>query len=358
MKRAILALEDGTIFEGESRGATGEVIGEIVFSTGMTGYQEDLTDPSFAGLILTLTFPLIGNYGVNAEDDETEKPFVKGFIIKELCDLPNNFRCEDTLEHYLIKNNIIAITGIDTRALTKKLRVGGTLNGMISTDPDFNFEKKKEEIKACRVGKVVEMVSCKEKRVEGDGKYRVAMLDLGLKRNIIRSLVERDCTVTVYPATTPAAEILAEKPDGIMLTNGPGDPKDCPDQIETVKKLLDSKIPLFGICLGHQLAALAAGGSTEKLKFGHRGANHPVKDLSIDRTYITSQNHGYAVLGDSLDKTVCEVSHINMNDGTVEGIRYLDRPAFTVQFHPEAAPGPKDTEYLFDRFIAMMGGKQ
>lgn len=358
MKKAYLVLEDGTVFEGESYGAEGETIGEIVFATGMVGYQEELTDPSFAGLIVMLTYPLIGNYGTNDEDDESDHPHVKGFIIKEPAEFPNNFRCQQTLEAYLKKHNIITLTGIDTRALTRRIRSEGTMNGMITTDPHFDYEKRKEEICSYQVGPVVESVSCKEKYTEGSGKFRVALLDLGTKRNIVRSLVNHDCTVTVYPATTSAEEMLKDNPDGIMLSNGPGDPQDCPAQIETVKRLLDSKIPLFGICLGHQLAAIAAGGSTRKLKFGHRGANHPVKDLAIDRTYITSQNHGYAVDADSLDKNRIEVSHINMNDGTVEGLRFKDRPAFTVQFHPEAAPGPHDTEYLFDRFIEMMGGKQ
>lgn len=356
MKKAYLVLEDGTVFEGESFGAEGETLGEIVFATGMVGYQEELTDPSFAGQIVMMTYPQIGNYGTNEEDNESPHPVVKGFIIKEAALVPNNFRCEETLEAFLIKHNIVTITGIDTRALTRRIRTEGTMNGVITTDPHFDYEKRKEEIQAYEVGPVVEKVSCKEKWTIGDGKYRVALLDLGTKRNIANCLAKHGCTVTVYPATTGAEEILESKPDGIMLSNGPGDPQNCMKQIETVKKLLDAKIPLFGICLGHQIAALAVGGRSEKMKFGHRGANHPVKDLAIDRTYITSQNHGYAIDADSLDKNIVEVSHINMNDGSVEGLRFKDRPAFTVQFHPEAAPGPHDTEYLFDRFIEMMGG--
>lgn len=358
MKKAYLVLEDGSVFEGESYGAEGETIGEIVFATGMVGYQEELTDPSFAGLIVMLTYPLIGNYGTNDEDNESEQPSVKGFIIKEPASLPNNFRCQETLEHYLQKHNIITITGIDTRALTRKIRSEGTMNGMITTDENFDFEARKEEIRAYKVGKVVEQVSSKKAWTSGDGALKVALMDFGTKRSIVHSLTKRGCTVTVYPATTSAEEVLATKPDGIMLSNGPGDPMECPEQIETVKKLLASKIPLFGICLGHQLCALALGAKTEKLKFGHRGANHPVKDLSVDRTYITSQNHGFAVKADSIDPDIAEVSHINMNDGTVEGLRLMQQPAFTVQFHPEASPGPQDTEYLFDRFIEMMGGKR
>ncbi len=358
MKKAYLVLEDGSVFEGESYGAEGETIGEIVFATGMVGYQEELTDPSFAGLIVMLTYPLIGNYGTNDEDNESERPVVKGFIIKEPASLPNNFRCQETLETFLKKHNIITITGIDTRALTKKIRSEGTMNGMITTDENFDFETRKDEIKAYQVGKVVESVSCKEPWTIGNGKYKVALMDFGTKRNIIRSLVKRGCTVTVYPATANAEEVLAAKPDGIMLSNGPGDPMDCPKQIETVKKLLASEIPLFGICLGHQLCGLAIGAKTEKLKFGHRGANQPVKDLAIDRTYITSQNHGFAVKADTIDADIAEVSHVNMNDGTVEGMRFKHQPAFTVQFHPEASPGPHDTEYLFDRFIELMGGNE
>lgn len=356
MKKAYLVLEDGTVFEGESYGAEGETIGEIVFATGMVGYQEELTDPSFAGQIVMLTYPLIGNYGTNDEDNESEKPVVKGFIIKEPASLPNNFRCQDTLESFLKMHNIITITGIDTRALTQKIRSEGTMNGMITTDENYDFAARKDEIKAYRVGPVVEQVSCKQPWTEGSGKYKVALMDFGAKRNIVRSLAKRGCTVTVYPAATKAEEILAAKPDGIMLSNGPGDPMDCPKQIETVRKLLSSKIPLFGICLGHQLCALAIGAKTEKLKFGHRGANQPVKDLSADRTYITSQNHGFAVKADTLDTSIAEISHINMNDGTAEGMRFKNQPAFTVQFHPEASPGPHDTESLFDRFIEMMGG--
>ncbi|ABN52184.1 MAG TPA: carbamoyl phosphate synthase small subunit [Hungateiclostridium thermocellum] len=351
--KAILALEDGTIFHGESFGAQGEVIGEIVFNTGMTGYQEVLTDPSYCGQIVAMTYPLIGNYGVNSEDIESEKPQVKGFIVRELCQNPSNWRAEETLNNYLKRNNIIGIEKIDTRALTRILREKGTMKGMISTDPNFNLDDKIDEIKAYVIKDPVMCVTTKEVlHYKGDG-FKVALIDLGLKKNIVRSLLKRGCDVHVFPANSKAEDILAINPDGIMLSNGPGDPKDCVETIETIKKLMGKK-PMFGICLGHQLTALANGADTEKLKYGHRGANHPVKDLEKDLTYITSQNHGYTIVESSMDKSRMTVSHRNMNDGTVEGVRYKDMPVFTVQFHPEASPGPEDTAYLFDEFIDMM----
>lgn len=356
--KAYLALQDGTVFEGESIGAVGEVIGEIVFNTGMTGYQEVLTDPSYAGQIVTMTFPLIGNYGFNAEDAESVRPFVKGFIVREMCDTPSNWRSEEGLDAYLKRNNIIGIQGIDTRRLTKLLRDSGTMNGILTTQKDFSLDKHEQAIKAYKIIDSVYEVTCTcERNIPGSGK-RVALLDLGAKENIVRSLVKRGCDVTIYPATAAAEEIIQKGFDGIMLSNGPGDPKDCTEIIKNIKKLIDANIPTFGICLGHQLTALAYGGDTGKLKYGHRGANHPVKDLAIDRTYITSQNHGYAVLAESLDKNIAEVTHINMNDGTVEGVSYKNKPVFTVQFHPEASPGPMDTAYLFDNFIKLMGGEK
>ncbi|GAE89195.1 carbamoyl phosphate synthase small subunit [Acetivibrio straminisolvens] len=351
--KAILALEDGTIFHGESFGAEGEVIGEIVFNTGMTGYQEVLTDPSYCGQIVTMTYPLIGNYGVNNEDIESERPQVKGFIVRELCQSPSNWRAEETLNSYLKRNNIIGIEKIDTRALTRILREKGTMKGLITTDPNFNFDEKIDEIKAYVIKDPVMCVTTKEVlHYKGDG-FKVALIDLGLKHNIVRSLLNRGCDVHVFPADSKAEDILAINPDGIMLSNGPGDPKDCVVTIETIKKLMGKK-PMFGICLGHQLTALANGADTEKLKYGHRGANHPVKDIEKDLTYITSQNHGYTIVESSIDKSRMVVSHRNMNDGTVEGVRYTDIPVFTVQFHPEASPGPADTAYLFDEFIEMM----
>ncbi|MGE4284000.1 MAG: carbamoyl phosphate synthase small subunit [Clostridia bacterium] len=354
MKKAILALEDGTIFEGMSFGMEGEIIGEIVFNTGMTGYQEILTDPSYCGQIVTMTYPLIGNYGVNIDDFESLKPQVKGFIVRELCKQPSNWRSAETLEDYLKKHHIIGIEGIDTRALTRILRDNGTMNGVISTDPDFDLDKWIDQIKSFSIeNPVYEVTSSKAYEFKGSG-FKVAVLDLGAKSNIIRSLVNRGCNVTVFPAQTSAEDIMNIRPDGIMLSNGPGDPKDCKDIIENIKILTSSKIPVFGICLGHQLIALAHGADTQRLKYGHRGCNHPVKDINKDLTYITSQNHGYTIIDSTLDKNLAEVSHINMNDGTIEGVRYKNKPVVTVQFHPEASPGPKDTAYLFDEFLQAM----
>jgi carbamoyl-phosphate synthase small subunit len=351
--KAILALEDGTIFHGKSFGIEGEVVGEIVFNTGMTGYQEVLTDPSYCGQIVTMTYPLIGNYGVNFDDIESSKPQVKGFIVRELCKTPSNWRSIESLDEYLKRNNIIGIEGIDTRALTRILREKGTMNGIISTDENFKFEDKKEEIKAYEIENSVYQVTAKEViKYPGSG-FRVALIDYGIKQNIVRSLLKRDCEVYVFPAWTKAEDILAVNPDGIMLSNGPGDPKECKEQIDVIQELMNKR-PIFGICLGHQLTALANNADTERLKYGHRGCNHPVKDLDKDMTYITSQNHGYTIIKESLDQNKMEISHINMNDGTVEGIRYKEHPIFTVQFHPEASPGPADTAYLFDEFISLI----
>jgi len=351
--KAILTLEDGTVFHGNSFGVEGEITGEIVFNTGMTGYQEVLTDPSYCGQIVTMTYPLIGNYGVNFDDIESSKPQVRGFIVRELCKTPSNWRSIETLNEYLKRNNIIGIEGIDTRALTRILRNKGTMKGIISTDPEFNFERSLSEIKAYEIKNPVHQVTTKEVVHHCGTGFKVALIDYGLKQNIVRSLVKRGCDVRVFPAWTTAEEILAINPDGIMLSNGPGDPKDCQDEINTIKQLIGKK-PIFGICLGHQLTALANGADTEKLKYGHRGCNHPVKDLEKDLTYITSQNHGYTIIESSLNKELAEVSHRNMNDGTIEGVRYKNVPVFTVQFHPEASPGPTDTAYLFDEFMGLM----
>lgn len=351
--KAILALEDGTIFHGNSFGVEGEIVGEAVFNTGMTGYQEVLTDPSYCGQIVTMTYPLIGNYGVNFDDIESVKPQVRGFIVRELCKTPSNWRSIESLNEYLKRHNIIGIEGIDTRALTRILRDKGTMKGIISTDPNFDFNKKIDEIKAYLIKDPVYQVTTREViNYKGNG-FKVALLDYGIKQNIIRSLLKRGCEVNVFPAWSTADEILSTDPDGIMLSNGPGDPKDCVNEIKTIRELI-GKRPIFGICLGHQLTALANNADTEKLKYGHRGCNHPVKDIEKDLTYITSQNHGYTIVEDSLDKSIMEVSHRNMNDGTIEGLRYKNVPLFTVQFHPEASPGPADTAYLFDKFIEMM----
>jgi carbamoyl-phosphate synthase small subunit len=352
--KAFLILEDGTVFTGTSIGSTGEVISEIVFNTSMTGYLEVLTDPSYAGQAVVMTYPLIGNYGICQEDMESLKPWPDGYIVRELSRMPSNFRSEGTIQHFLKENKIPGISGIDTRALTKILREKGTMNGMITTNEGFDLDDVISRMKNYGVTGVVKATTCKESHVlPGNGK-KVALLDLGAKKNIARSLNERGCEVTVYPALTKAEEILAANPDGIMLSNGPGDPKECTEIIAEIKKLYDSNVPVFAICLGHQLMALATGADTHKLKYGHRGGNHPVKDLETGRVYISSQNHGYVVDVDTMDPSVAVPAFVNVNDGTNEGLKYTNKNIFTVQYHPEACPGPQDSSYLFDRFIKMM----
>lgn len=354
LMKAFLILEDKTVFTGESIGAAKEVISEIVFNTSMTGYLEVLTDPSYAGQAVVMTYPLIGNYGICREDMESERAWPEGYIVRELSRMPSNFRCEASIQDFLKEQDIPGIAGIDTRALTKILREKGTMNGCITTDENYNIDEVVSRLKAYKTGKVVERVSCKSKYVlSGNGK-KVALLDLGAKNNIAKSLNERGCEVTVYPALTKATEIIESNPDGIMLSNGPGDPKDCESIIEEIKKLYNTNIPIFAICLGHQLMALATGGDTHKMKYGHRGGNHPVKDLSTGKVYISSQNHGYVVDTDKMPSGVAKVSFVNVNDETVEGLEYIGRKIFTVQFHPEACPGPQDSSFLFDKFIKMM----
>ena len=356
--KAFLILEDGTVFTGQSIGAQREVISEIVFNTSMTGYLEVLTDPSYAGQAGVMTYPLIGNYGICYEDMESDRPWPDAFIVRELSRIPSNFRSEDTIQNFLLKYDIPGISGIDTRALTKILREKGTMNGCITTDEHYQIDEIIPKLKAYTTGKVVEKVTCKEKYVlNGDGP-KVALLDLGAKRNIARSLNERGCEVTVYPALTSAKEILDADPDGIMLSNGPGDPKECTSIIEEIKKLYQSDVPIFAICLGHQLMALANGADTYKMKYGHRGGNHPVRDLETGRVYISSQNHGYVVDTDTLDPSVAVPAFENVNDGTNEGLAYTGKNIFTVQYHPEACPGPRDSAYLFDRFMKMMEGNK
>ena len=354
--KAYLILEDGTVFTGVSIGSAREVISEIVFNTSMTGYLEVLTDPSYAGQAVVMTYPLIGNYGICREDMESVKPWPDGYIVRELSQMPSNFRSEDTIQHFLEENDIPGICGIDTRALTKILREKGTMNGMITTKEYQDLSEPIARMKEYCVTGVVKATTTKETYVlPGEGK-KVALLDLGAKRNIARSLNERGCQVTVYPADTPAEEILASNPDGIMLSNGPGDPADCVSIIEEIRKLYNTNIPIFAICLGHQLMALATGASTHKLKYGHRGGNHPVKDLQTGRVYISSQNHGYVVDDESIDPATAVPAFKNVNDGTNEGLAYTGKNIFTVQFHPEACPGPQDSGYLFDRFMDMMKG--
>ena len=356
--KAFLILEDGHGFTGRSIGSTREAVSEIVFNTSMTGYLEVLTDPSYAGQAVVMTYPLIGNYGICYEDMESERPWVDGFIVRELSRMPSNFRSEDTIQNFLEKNDIPGICGIDTRALTKILRESGTMNGMITTDENYNMDEVMKKLKAYSTGDEVSKVSCREKKVlPGDG-YKVALLDLGAKKNIARSLNERGCEVTIYPSSTTAEEIIASRPDGIMLSNGPGDPKACVQVIKEIRKLYETEIPIFAICLGHQLMALATGADTFKLKYGHRGGNHPVKDMETGRVYISSQNHGYAVDPESLDPQVAVPAFTNVNDGTNEGLKYVGKNIFTVQYHPEACPGPQDSSYLFDRFLKMMEEKK
>lgn len=395
MSKAFLVLADGTIFEGQSIGAKGSSIGETVFTTGMTGYLETLTDPSYFGQIVTQTFPLIGNYGIIPEDYESKKSWVRGYIVRELCDLPSNFRCSGDLDSFLKNQNIIGICGIDTRALTKKLREAGVMNGMIMSSekcPDVTDELL-SKIKAYRVEKSVETVSCSELGIRNaelgidDGfiKYnsiaktwpetnhniyhikkpvRIVLWDFGAKYNIQRELEKRGAEVIVVPYSYTAEDILKLNPDGIMLSNGPGDPSDNVGIIREINKLCEynlrlsgeatgNSLPIFGICLGHQMLALARGAKTSKLKYGHRGGNHPVKDMETGRVYISSQNHGYAVENDTLP-SYAKLAFINSNDGTCEGVTYTDIPAFSVQFHPEACGGPHDTNYLFDKFVNMI----
>ena len=351
--KAYLILEDGTVFTGTSIGAEREVISEIVFNTSMTGYLEVLTDPSYAGQAVVMTYPLIGNYGICREDMESKRAWPDAYIVRELSRIPSNFRSEDTIQNFLKEYDIPGISGIDTRALSKLLREKGTMNGMITTKEYTNHSEVLNRIKAYSVEGVVLKTTTKEKYVlPGNGK-KVALMDFGAKRNIARSLNERGCEVTVYPADTPAEEVLAAAPDGIMLSNGPGDPKENTAIIKEVK-LYDSNVPIFAICLGHQLMALANGMDTYKLKYGHRGGNHPVKDLETGRVYISSQNHGYAVDAKTISPEIAEPAFINVNDGTNEGLKYTGKNIFTVQYHPEACPGPLDSGYLFDRFLKMM----
>ncbi|MDY6848678.1 MAG: glutamine-hydrolyzing carbamoyl-phosphate synthase small subunit [Geoalkalibacter sp.] len=367
--KAILALADGRVFHGTALGATGETTGEVVFNTSMTGYQEILTDPSYCGEIVTMTYPQIGNYGINLEDVESRQPFLSGFVVKEACDFPSNWRSSLSLDAYLKENGIVGIQGIDTRALVRHIRDKGAQNGIISSldlDPESVVAKARKAPPL--VGRdLVREVTCDKPYHWDEGlwnlgegylknvkpsRFRVVAYDFGIKRNILRNLVAAGCDVTVVPATTPAEDVLAMNPDGVFLSNGPGDPEPIVYAQENIRELL-GKVPLFGICLGHQLLALALGGKTFKLKFGHRGGNQPVQRSDDRRVEITAQNHGFAVDAESLSDGVIQ-THTNLNDNTVEGLTCRDIPAFSVQYHPEASPGPHDAAYLFERFIAMM----
>lgn len=354
--KAKIVLEDGRIFQGYSFGAEKEVSGEVVFNTSLTGYQEIITDPSYRGQIVTMTYPLIGNYGINDQDVESRKPFLSGLIVRECSRICSNWRSQKSLADYLKENDIAGIEGVDTRALTRHIRLAGAMKGYITAEnlPDNELFNR---VKAARglvgVDLVKEVTADKAYSWNNSGRYQVVVIDCGVKLNILRNLARLDCKVTVVPYFFSASQIFEFNPDGVLLSNGPGDPAAVAFVSQTVQQLLAKKTPIFGICLGHQMLGLALGGKTYKLKFGHHGANHPVKDLKTGKISITSQNHGFCVDMRSLGKNV-EITHINLNDGTCEGIRHRKLPAFSVQFHPEASPGPHDAGYLFDKFIGLM----
>lgn len=350
--KAELILENGVKFKGNAFGYIKEVVGEVVFTTGMTGYQETLTDPSFAGQIVTMTYPLIGNYGINLEDMESRKPFLRALVVREKCEQPNNWRCEMELEGFLKQNKIMGLEGIDTRALTRVLRENGTMKGIITTRiNDLTPSQIKQKFDTYTNKNAVAEVTIPEKyTINGKGTH-LAVLDCGIKKGILRDLQKKGCKLTVFPAFSTAEEMLSIDPDAIFLGNGPGDPNDIPTVAEEVKKLIESGKPVLGICLGHQLISLALGCTTTKLKFGHHGGNHPVKDLKTGRVYITSQNHNFVV--DELSDDV-EATFINVNDGSIEGIRHKTKPVMSVQFHPEASPGPLDTQVMFDKFLKLI----
>jgi len=384
--KALLVLEDGTVFNGFSFGASGMRFGEVVFNTSLTGYQEILTDPSYKGQIVTMTYPLIGNCGINYEDIESRQPFVEGFVVKECSKLASNWRSRKDLSEYLKENNILGIEGIDTRALTRHIRLQGSIKAVISTE-DFDEKSLIEKAKASPgltgVDLVKEVTSDKpydwfettlepaayssfkgeDSSKQKEKQLKVVVIDCGVKFNILRILVSYGCEVVVVPANTSAKQILAHKPNGLMISNGPGDPAAVPYVAQTIKELIekqkknDFRLPMMGICLGQQILGLAMSGKTHKLKFGHHGGNHPVKDLATGKVYISVQNHGFCLDIGSLNKDEIEITHINLNDQTLEGIRHKKLPIFSVQFHPECSPGPHDTEYLFENFISMMEGR-
>ncbi len=357
--KATLILENGAVFRGEAIGAIEDRVCELVFNTSMAGYQELLTDPSYAGQGVVMTYPLIGNYGVNHEDYESDHTWVEMLVVRHLSDRGSNFRCEGTLGDFLKEHNIVGIQGVDTRALTKILRNEGSMNAMLTCAEHFNIAEVMEQLKAYKVVDKVAKVTCREPKVyeaARDEKCHMAMVDYGVGRGLIGSFTRRGCKVTVLSADTSAEEILAGGYDGVMLSPGPGDPTENTAAVTEVKKLYDSDIPLFGIGLGHQLLALATGARVDKLPYGHRGGNIPVRDLEKGKIFITSQNHGYVVAADSVDPALAEVSHTNVNDKSVEGLRYKRANCFTMQFNPEGNQGPKETEYVFDRIAAIMGG--
>lgn len=357
----LLYLEDGSVYKGQGFGFKGTAVGELVFNTSMTGYQKILTDPSYKGQIITMTYPLIGNYGISKIDNESGGIHAFGLVIKDLCEQPSNSNSIKSLDEWLVEHKTPGIWGVDTRKITKKIRTEGTVKCVISNQ-GISIEEAKQicETNSLR-GDWMKTVSTAERMTLGQGgRYKVAVLDFGVKLSILKSLMKRGCELEMFPYGTPAGEILAYQPDGIFLTNGPGDPEEADEAVkETAVLLRDAGVPIFGICMGHQILALAAGGKTYKLKYGHRGGNHGVYDKDTKRSYITSQNHGYAVKMESIMLNGMEVTHLNLNDGTVEGMEHRDLPVFSVQFHPEASPGPNDSSYLFDKFVTLMkGGKE
>ncbi len=359
-KKAFLVLADGTVFEGKSFGCEGTVIGEVVFTTTMVGYQETMTDPNYYGQLVTQTFPLIGNYGTNDEDYASDNSVISGYIVREYCEEPSNFRCQYTIDDFMKKHGVIGLYDIDTRCLTRIIREKGVMNGMITNEADFNKEEALKKLASYEIGEAVSKFTVKEKQEikAENGKYNVTLIDLGNKKGSVEALLKLGCNVTVLPADASADEIKATNPDGIMLSNGPSDPALNTKTIEALKALSSEKIPTFGVCLGHQVLALANGAKTYKLKYGHRGATQPVISLDENgRTYIVAQNFGYAVDGDSVSADVGKVSFINANDKICAGIDYINTPAFSVEFQPDFCGGPQDTSYLFDRFIKLMEDK-
>lgn len=350
---SILYLEDGTVFMGKAIGKKGITVGELVFNTSMTGYQEILTDPSYSGQIINMCYPYIGNYGIDYNVSQSDKIQAKGIVVKNRYNDTSHYLSEDSFENFLVKNDIVGISGVDTRSVTKKIRSRGTMKCVICSENESIYEIRKL-LNSYSYKNLVEQVSIKNtKHIDGSGP-RVAVLDFGAKKNIIRDLMERKCDITIFPYNTSCDKIMSIDPEGILLSNGPGDPKDMLDIIPNINDMINSVIPVFGICFGHQLLCLALGGDTYKMKFGHRGGNHGVYDVDMDKAFITSQNHGYAVRESSLNKDEIAITHINLNDNTVEGIRHKRLPVFSVQFHPEGCPGPTDTSYLFDKFLKYM----
>ena len=358
--KGIIYLEDGTIYKGKGFGYKGTKVGEVVFNTAMTGYQKTLTDPSYREQIITMTYPLVGNYGINDTDNESEGIHAFGLIAKDICFKPSNWKCMKNIDEWLKEEKVPGVYDIDTRELTRKIRNSGTMKCLITTE-ELSLDVLKNIMADVKLG-VDQMKTAGTDDIKTltavEGKFKVAVIDLGVKKSILKELNNRGCDLTIFPYGSTCSDILSINPNGIFITNGPGDPKAATKTIEEVAKLMEKDLPIFGICMGHQILALASGGSTFKLKYGHRGCNHGVFDKNTGRSYITSQNHGYSVNGESIILKGLEITHLNLNDGTVEGMQHISKPIFSVQFHPESSPGPNDTGYLFDKFIALMEGEK